>query len=59
MREEMSEEQYLGEQIKLLQQSYEKAAKPFVDRLIYLRSIELSRTIFIPKEAAHEIKGDA
>ena len=51
----MSEEQYLIEQIELLQRSYEKAAKPFIDRLIYLRSIEL-KPIFIPKEAAHGIK---
>lgn len=55
----MSEEQYLIEQIHLLQQSYEKAAKPFVDRLIYLRNIEFPRPIFIPKEATHEINGDS
>lgn len=52
----MTEEHYLIEQIKLLQQAYEKAAKPFVDRLIYLRSIELPRPIFIPEEAANGIK---
>jgi hypothetical protein len=52
----MSEEQYLIEQIELLQRSYEKAAKPFVDRLIYLRKIELPKPIFIPEEAAHSIK---
>ena len=52
----MSEEQYLIEQIELLQRFYERAAKPFVDRLIYLRTIELPKPIFIPKEAAHGIK---
>jgi len=52
----MSEEQYLIEQIEWLQRSYEKAAKPLVDRLIYLRTIELPKPIFIPKEAAHNIK---
>ena len=52
----MTEEQYLIEQIRLIQQQYEKAAKPFVDRLIYLRSIELPRPIFISTKAAHGIK---
>jgi len=53
----MSEEQYLIEQIEFLQRSYEKAAKPFVDRLIYLRRIEvLSKPFFIPEQAAHGIK---
>ena len=52
----MTEEQYLVEQIRLLQQQYEKAAKPFVDRIIYLRSIELPRPIVFPIEAAHGIK---
>ena len=52
----MSEEQYLIEQIELLQRSYERAAKPFVDRLIYLRTIELPKPIFIPEEAAYSIK---
>ena len=52
----MSEEQYLIEQIELLQRLYERAAKPFADRLIYLRTIEFPKPIFIPEEAAHNIK---
>ena len=37
----MNEEQYLVNQIDLLRESYEKAAKPYVDRLIQIRSMSL------------------
>ena len=56
VRQQASEEQYLIEQIELLQRSYEKAAKPFIERLISLRTIELPKPIFIPKIAANGIK---
>lgn len=36
----MTEEQYLYAQLAELRRSYEKAAKPIVDRLVYLKSIE-------------------
>ena len=38
----MTEEQYLLEQISLIRESYEKATKPYVDRLIQIRSMSLS-----------------
>lgn len=34
------EERYLIEQIHRLRESYELAAKPYVDRLVHLRSIQ-------------------
>jgi len=37
----MTEEKYLLEQISLIRESYEKAAKPYVDRLIQIRSMSL------------------
>lgn len=35
----MTEEEYLHEQLRLLQMSYEKAAKPIVDRLVRIESL--------------------
>jgi hypothetical protein len=45
----MTEEQYLLEQISLIRESYEKAAKPYVDRLIQIRSMSMS-SVLIDKE---------
>ena len=36
---EMTEEDYLHEQLHLLQMSYEKAAKPIVERLVHIQSL--------------------
>ena len=52
----MTEQEYLMQMIDLLRLEYEKAAKPYIDRLVYLKSFEPLRTIYIPAEAAHGIK---
>lgn len=48
----MTEAEYLMQQIDRLRLEYEKAAKPYVDRLIYLKSIELPKpNKFDPNES--------
>lgn len=42
----MTEEQYLMEQIRLIQAEYHKAVQPYVDRLAYLKSLSV-KPIFI------------
>lgn len=53
----MSEEQYLHQQIDLIRLEYEKAIKPYVDRLIYLKQLEIPKPIYMTVEqaAAHGI----
>ena len=40
MAEPMTEEQYLLEQIRRLQLVYERDSKPYIERLVHLRSLE-------------------
>lgn len=40
MQGRMTEERYLHEGLAMLQQSYAKAAKPYMDRLVWLESIK-------------------
>jgi hypothetical protein len=44
---EMTEEDYLHEQLRILQRSYEKAAKPIVDRLVYINSLRRNPSILV------------
>ena len=37
----MTEQEYLLQQIDLIRLEYEKVVKPYVDRLIYLKSLEI------------------
>jgi len=53
----MDEQRYLREQLVLLQKEYEKAAKPIVDRLIHLASMEPPRLV-IPLEAWEKLQKD-
>lgn len=43
----MTEEDYLHEQLRLLQMSYEKAAKPIVDRLVCINSLRCHPSIVV------------
>lgn len=47
-----AEERYLIDAINALRREYEQAAKPYVDRLVYLRSIRAPRYILSVDEAA-------
>ena len=44
----MTEEQYLYAQLAELRRSYEKAAKPIIDRLVYLKSLEPLPPFVVP-----------
>lgn len=44
---EMTEEDYLHEQLRLLQTSYENAARPIVDRLVRIKSLRCHPSILI------------
>ena len=44
---QMTEEDYLYEQIRLLQISYEKAAKPIIDRLVRIKSLRSQPSIWV------------
>jgi hypothetical protein len=44
-KSEMTEEDYLYEQLRMLQLSYEKAAKPIVDRLVRINSLRCHPSI--------------
>ena len=43
------EERYLHEHIAILQRSYEAAAKPYIDRLVSIRSMRLG-PIAVPRD---------
>jgi hypothetical protein len=51
----MTEEQYLVEQIRQLQLAYERDAKPYIERLVHLRSLEPSpRVVFDASKLSSE-----
>ena len=43
----MTEEEYLHEQLALLRQSYEQAAKPILDRLVRIEQCKPPKPIYI------------
>ncbi len=47
-KSEMTEEDYLHEQLRLIQMSYEKAAKPIVDQLVRIKSLRCNPSIRMP-----------
>jgi hypothetical protein len=51
----MTEQEYLLQQIDLIRLEYEKAVKPYVDRLVYLKSLEPLPPIFVTFEQAAAI----
>jgi len=53
--EDTEEERYLFAQLAILQRSYEAAAKPYVERLVYIRSMQL-RPITVPIEYLADIQ---
>jgi hypothetical protein len=50
----MTEQDYLHQQLDMMRDAYHAAAKPLIDRLIYLRSIE-RRSITIPLSVAQDL----
>ncbi len=56
MRQEFddSEERYLRETLAMLQESYAKAAKPYIDRLVAIRSLRTPQ-MFMTVEQAQEL----
>ncbi len=46
-KSEMTEEDYLHEQLRMLQMSYEKSAKPIVDRLVLIKSLRCKPSILV------------
>ena len=49
------EEELLIEQIKQLQEAYNRAAKPFVDRLVALRSLRPMPPMLVTYEQAQKL----
>jgi hypothetical protein len=50
-----AEEQYLVDAIRVLQRDYEKAAKPYFDRLVQIRSMQPPPPMIISLEQAEAI----
>jgi hypothetical protein len=46
----MTEQEYLYQQIGRISLEYEKAIKPYVDRLVYLKRIESPPSILVTQE---------
>jgi hypothetical protein len=46
----MTEQEYLYQQIDRIGLEYEKAIKPYVDRLVYLKRIESPPSILVTQE---------
>lgn len=46
----MTEQEYLYQQIGRIGLEYEKAIKPYVDRLVYLKRIESPPSILVTQE---------
>jgi hypothetical protein len=46
----MTEQDYLYQQIDRIRLEYEKAIKPYVDRLVYLKRIESPPSILVTQE---------
>lgn len=44
-----TEEEFLYQQIALLQRSYEVAAKPYIDRLVSIRSMRTT-SVIVPRD---------
>ena len=44
-----TEEEFLHQQIALLQRSYELAAKPYIDRLVSIRSMRTT-SVIVPRD---------
>jgi hypothetical protein len=51
----MTEQEYLLQEIHRIRLEYEKLAKPYIERLIYLRRIE-QPSIYLTSEQAESIK---
>jgi hypothetical protein len=49
----MTEQEYLVQQINLIRLEYEKMAKPYIDRLVYLKRIEQPSIFLIHEQAEH------
>jgi hypothetical protein len=47
----MTEQEYLIQEINLIRLEYEKVAKPYIDRLVYLNRIEQPSIFLIPEQA--------
>lgn len=50
----MTEQDYLHQQLHMLRETHDKAAKPIIDRLIYLKGIELG-AIVVPIGVAQDL----
>jgi hypothetical protein len=48
--QDMTEQDYLHQQIDRIRLEYEKAIKPYVDRLVYLKRIESPPSIIVTQE---------
>lgn len=44
------EERFLVEQIKAIQEAYQKAAKPYVDQLVRIRSMRAPNRVYVTRE---------
>lgn len=49
---EDAEERYLRETIAMLREGYEKAAKPYFDRLVAIQSMKPPRPMIVTREQA-------
>lgn len=50
-----SEERYLRETLAMLQESYAKAAKPYIDRLVMIHSMRVPAPITLSLEQAQAL----
>ena len=50
----MTEQDYLHQQLSSLRESYNQAAKPIIDRLVYLKNLERP-SIVVPMALAIEL----
>lgn len=50
-----SEERYLRETLAMLQDSYEKAAKPYIDRLVEIYAMRLPEPMIVTIEQARSL----
>ena len=54
-----SEERYLLDQLRQIQESYKRMAKPYVDRLVQLNSLRVPRLIMMINEHQKRTPRDA
>ena len=54
MNETYTEEDYLHETLAMLQESYTKAAKPYLDRLIVIHAMKKAEPMFVSLAGCRE-----